>query len=169
MEKELKRTGVPDNRDVDSVYPGKERLASGAVAVLECFQRIPCNPCATCCPRKAIKAFHDINDLPIIDWEKCNGCAICVANCPGLAIFVIDENYSPTEALLKLPYEFVPLPRAGDEVKVLNRAGQEVGVGRVVRVQNPPSFDRTAVVHLAVLKELAREVRFFILGGAEGE
>ena len=169
MDKTLKRTGVPDKGDLDLVYPTKERLASGAVAVLECFQTIPCNPCATCCPRQAIRPFQDINDLPVIDWKKCNGCAVCVANCPGLAIFVVDENYSETEALLKLPYEFVPLPKAGDLVKALNRDGQEVGGGRIVRVQNPPSFDRTAVIHLAVPKELAREVRFFILGGAARE
>lgn len=169
MDKALKRTGVPDNNDLDAVYPSRERLCKGAVAVLECFQNIPCNPCATCCPRQAIKAFHDINDLPVIDWDKCNGCAICVANCPGLAIFVIDENYSPTEALLKLPYEFVPLPRAGNAVQALNRAGEVICAGRIVRVQNPPSFDRTAVVHIAVPKELAQEVRFFSLGGAADE
>lgn len=169
MDKTLKRTGVPDNNDLDSVYPPKARLANGACAVLECFQNIPCNPCATCCPRQAIKAFHDINDLPVIDWDKCNGCAVCVANCPGLAIFVMDEDYSPTEALLKLPYEFVPLPRPGDKVEARSRAGEVVGVGRVVRVQNPPSFDRTAVVHIAVPKEIAREVRFFSLGGEADE
>jgi len=166
LDKSLRSTGVPDDNTLAEVYPSRERLGKGAVAVLECFQNIPCNPCATCCPRQAIKAFADLNDLPVIDWDKCNGCAICVANCPGLAIFVIDENYSPTEALLKLPYEFVPLPRAGDTVQALNRAGEAIGAGRVVRVQNPPSFDRTAVVHIAVPKELAREVRFFSLGGA---
>jgi Fe-S-cluster-containing hydrogenase component 2 len=169
MDKALKRTGVPDDDDLLAVYPSRERLTKGAVAVLECFQNIPCNPCATCCPRQAIKAFHDINDLPDIDWDKCNGCAICVANCPGLAIFVIDENYSPTEALLKLPYEFVPLPRVGEKVQALNRAGEVVGTGQIVRVQNPPRFDRTAVVHMAVPKELAREVRFFTLGGEADE
>lgn len=165
MDDTLRRTGVPDKDAVQAVYPTKDRLERGAVAILECFQNIPCNPCATCCPRRAIKAFLDINDLPVIDWEKCNGCAVCVANCPGLAIFVVDENYSPTEALIKLPYEFVPLPTVGSLVQAMNRAGEVVGTAPVVRVQNPPSFDRTAVVHIAVARELAREVRFFALGG----
>jgi len=169
MDNALKRTGVPDDNDLKGVYPDEKRLADGAAAILECFQAIPCNPCATCCPRHAIRSFQDINDLPVIDWEKCNGCAVCVANCPGLAIFVVDESFSATEALLKLPYEFAPLPQAGDVVKALNRCGQEVGAGRIVRVQNPPSFDRTAVVHLAVPKKLAREVRFFIPGGTADE
>lgn len=161
----LKKTGIPESIDILKAYPSIERLQQGGVAILECFQNIPCNPCATSCPRKAIKEFEDINDLPVIDHHKCNGCAICVANCPGLAIFVVDESFGTHEALIKLPYEFLPLPEEGALVDAVNRAGEVVGQARVVRVQNPPSFDRTAVIHVAVPKALAREVRFIGVGG----
>jgi len=160
----LKSTGVPSSSELQCIMPSKERLAAGPVAIIECFQEIPCNPCATSCPQGAIKPFADINDLPNFDPALCNGCAICVANCPGLAIFVVDESYSDEAALIKMPYEFVPLPEAGAIVGLLDRSGQQVGLGKVVRVQNPPRFDRTAVVHVEVPKELAKEVRFLALG-----
>lgn len=161
----LKSTGVPTATDLAQVYPSEERLAQGPVAIIECFQRIPCNPCATACRRGAILPFADINDRPQLNVERCNGCALCVANCPGLAIFVLDMTYSEHEALLKLPYEFLPLPEPGDMVTALNRAGAVVGEGRVIQVQNPPAFERTAIIHLAVAKELAHEVRNIVVEG----
>ncbi|NLY54522.1 MAG: 4Fe-4S dicluster domain-containing protein [Firmicutes bacterium] len=161
----LKKTGIPTQADLQEVYPRPERLAQGPVAVIECFQRIPCNPCATACQRGAIQPFEDINDRPQLDVDRCNGCALCVASCPGLAIFVVDETYSEDQALIKLPYEFLPLPQEGKIVAALNRAGEKVGEGIVVRVQNPPAFDRTAVIHLAVPRELASDVRNILVEG----
>ena len=155
----LKKTGIPTSEDLASVLPSSERLGKGAVAIIECFQNIPCNPCATVCPRGAIAAFSDINDRPEIVHDKCNGCAICVANCPGLAIFVVDEQHRPGLAMVKLPYEQYPLPERGQAVEALNRAGEVVCEGTVILIQNPRSFDRTAVVHVEVPKQLAQSVR----------
>ena len=159
----LKSTGIPTKQDLQRIYPSAERLARGPVAIIECFQRIPCNPCATACTRGAILPFEDINNQPQLNAEHCTGCALCVASCPGLAIFVLDITYSEEEALIKLPYEYLPLPRVGATVKALNRAGEVVGQGTVIKVQTPPAFDRTAVIHLAVAKTLAHEVRNIVV------
>lgn len=153
------KTGVPTEEDLQKVAPSAERLAKGPVAVIECFQRIPCNPCYTACKRGAIKEFRDINDLPEIDHDLCNGCGLCVSKCPGLAIFIIDETYSEKEALVKLPYEFVPLPKEGDTVKAMDREGRVVGEARVVKIQNGKYEDRTPVISVAVPKELSMVVR----------
>ncbi|NPV43310.1 MAG: 4Fe-4S binding protein [Firmicutes bacterium] len=153
------KTGVPTKEDLQKVAPSAERLAKGPVAVIECFQRIPCNPCYTACKRGAIKEFRDINDLPEIDHDLCNGCGLCVSKCPGLAIFIIDETYSENEALVKLPYEFVPLPKEGDTIKGLDREGRVVGEARVVKIQNSKYEDRTPVISVAVPKELSMVVR----------
>lgn len=155
----LKRTGIATAEDVKSVTPSDERLQQGPVAIIECFQKIPCNPCSTACPRNAIKEMTDINDKPEIIAEKCNGCAICVSKCPGLAIFVVDATYGDNEALVKLPWEFTPLPKKGDEVVTLNRAGETVGKGRVVMIQDSKFFDRTRIIHLVVPKTDMMEVR----------
>ncbi|HZW49338.1 MAG TPA: 4Fe-4S binding protein, partial [Bacillota bacterium] len=127
---------------------------------IECFQKIPCNPCATSCPFGAIERENDINELPVINWEKCSGCGICVANCPGLAIFVIDLS-KPDQAVVKLPYEFLPLPAVDEVVTALGRDGAPLGDAKVLRVQDGKAQDRTRLVWLEVEKNIAMQVRNF--------
>lgn len=131
----------------------------GGYAVIECPKRIPCNPCATSCPVKAVLLFEDINDLPSIDYSKCTGCGLCVARCPGLACFVIDLTYgNHQQALIKMPYEMLPVPVKGQRVRCLDRQGMQVADGIVVDVKEPWK-DRTRVVSLAIPRELADEIR----------
>jgi Fe-S-cluster-containing hydrogenase component 2 len=152
-------TGIPTEEQIASAKPTAERLAKGPVAVVECFQEIPCNPCATSCSTGAIQPFADINDLPRIDWELCNGCTRCVGFCPGLAIFIVDETYSESESLVKIPWEFSYLPETGEEVAGLNREGREVARVRVVRIQPSPRKNRAHILWLAVPKDKAFEIR----------
>lgn len=157
---QLAQTGAAAPPDLEPVTPSAERLARGPVAVVECFQRIPCDPCAGACKKGAIAPFGDINDLPAVDHERCDGCGACISRCPGLAIFVVDES-GPGAAVVRLPYEFSPLPRAGDEVTALDREGRPVAAGRVARVQSARALDRTAVVWLEVPRGLGMAVRHF--------
>ena len=157
----LEKTGIPTKEDIAGVTPSAERRGRGPVAVIECYQGIPCNPCYTSCRFGAIKEFEDINDRPELDFDKCTGCGQCVVNCPGLSIFKVDESNSHKEALIKMPYEFLPLPEEGNFVTALNREGAPVCRARVVKVQNAKHQDRTPVVTLAVPKEYSMEVRFF--------
>ena len=105
----LIQTGIPDKEAIEAVTPNETRFLKGAVAIAECFQKIPCNPCTKACVKKAIHIEPDINETPKIDFDVCNGCGACMLKCPGLAIFIVDKTYSPTEALVKLPFEFLPL------------------------------------------------------------
>ena len=149
--------GIPTNEDLQAVAPAPGRLQQGPVAVIECFQQIPCNPCAEACPRGAITMPGSISERPLFDEAKCNGCGICVTRCPGLAIFVIDYDWSPVAALLKIPYEFSPLPVSGEVVEAIDRAGKPVGAATVQRVQQ--QANRTTVPWLAVDKTIAMDVR----------
>lgn len=135
------------------------RYEKGPVAVIECIQEIPCNPCETACKQNAIKIGQPITTLPVLDEDACTGCGVCIAKCPGLAIFLVDKTYSATEATVSFPYEYTPLPEKDEVVEAVNRAGQIVCKGKVVKVLNPKSFDRTPVVTLAIMKEYADDVR----------
>lgn len=153
--------GIPTPEDVNAILPPEERLAKGPVAIAECFQNIPCDPCYHSCKQGAIKEFSDINERPQVLFDKCNGCGSCMSRCPGLAIFVVDATYAEQEALVKIPYEFLPVPEVNETVITINRAGMEVGEGKVVRVQNSKVQDCTAIIWLAVPKDLMMEVRHF--------
>lgn len=141
--------------------PPAEAMARGPVAVIECFQDIPCNPCEAACPRGAIRIGEPITNLPHLLPERCHGCGRCVPACPGQACFVVNMAYSAEEATIMLPYEYLPLPEVGQEVAGVNRLGRAVCRARVLRVLAPPKFNRTAVVQVAVPKAYAMEVRAF--------
>ncbi len=153
------KTGILDLENI--VIPPEDRRKKGRVIMIECVQKIPCNPCSEVCPRQAITIEGEIINIPKVDFDKCNGCGICIANCPGLAIFSVDESMGDEWAEVGIPYEFKPLPEISENVDLVNRAGNVIGRGTVKKVINPKSFDRTAVVYLKVPKSLSLEVRFF--------
>ncbi len=159
----LATTGVPSRDDLAKVTPPAERRAKGPVVMVECFQRIPCDPCHHSCRSGAIKEFADINDLPEVDWDKCTGCGLCVAACPGLAIFVVDETVSETECLVAMPYEFTPLPAKGETVDVTDRGGVVLGKGTVERVIPGRKPAGTPVVWVKAAREYSLVVRGFRL------
>ena len=161
----LQETGILTKEDIQKVTPLNERFAKGPVVIVECFQEIPCNPCVDACNRGAITKQRDINDLPKVDFSKCNGCGLCIAQCPGLAIFVVDKTYSGSHAVVRIPYEFVPVPEKGQYACGLDRAGEEKGWFEVVRVMNGGPKNKTTTLWLAVPQELAMEVRSIKIGG----
>ena len=151
--------GIPTNDDLAKVTPSEERFAEGPVAIVECFQEIPCDPCLKACSRGAITKPRDINDLPIVDVSLCNGCGLCISLCPGLAIFVVDKTYSEELALVKLPFEYVPVPQVGQYVAALDRAGKELGLFEVIKVTSGGKKNKTYTISLVVPKVLAMEIR----------
>lgn len=146
---EYERTGVLSEDDLD--LPSKEQLRQG-VAIVECVQEIPCNPCVDACPTDAI-SMEDINVPPRVDYEACIGCGKCVAICPGLACFVV--KLEGDHALVTLPYEMLPLPEEGDHVAALNRQGEQVGDAIVREVREGD----TPVITVEVSPEHAMQVR----------
>ena len=84
----IEKTGVAPLELIKSKFPTMEVLLKPK-AIIECYQQIPCNPCETSCPTHAITIGEDINQIPIIDFDKCTGCSICARVCPGLAISIV--------------------------------------------------------------------------------
>ncbi len=148
--KKYEKTGVLSIRNLR--LPTDDHLKKG-VAIIECVQEIPCNPCVAICPVNAI-SMESINDLPKIDFNKCTGCKRCVGICPGLAIFVV--KIKEDKALITLPYEFLPAPKVGDIVTALDREGKSRGDAKVIKVNRE---GKTIVITIEVPKDLAMEVR----------
>ncbi|HPX00188.1 MAG TPA: 4Fe-4S binding protein [Sedimentibacter sp.] len=107
----FEKTGIPSMEMIMEKFPSIERINKGAVAVIECYKEIPCNPCETACKFDAIKVGEDINNIPRLNSGNCTGCGICLSKCPGLAIMIVDGSKSETTVEVKIPYEFLPLPR----------------------------------------------------------
>jgi Fe-S-cluster-containing hydrogenase component 2 len=139
--------------------PSDERRSKGPYVVIECPEKIPCDPCVDACPQKAISMPGSMIELPQVDYEKCTGCLVCIPRCPGLAIFVIDETPAD-HAIIYIPYELIPRPKKGDTAVGLDRMGQERCEVNIVKVIDSPKFDHCAVIGLSVPKNLAGEIRF---------
>lgn len=151
-----RRTGVVELEELArlNMLPPEERLRRGPAAVLECPEMIPCNICVPYCPTRAIR-MERLIDLPVVDWERCTGCGMCVAVCPGLAAFVVDLSGEDCD-YVTVPHELLPVPRVGEEVILLSRRGERIGRGTVVRAWER---NRTYVVTVRVPKGLGMEVR----------
>lgn len=164
----LKVSGIAQPKDWQAKLPEDSRRGTGPYVVFECFQEIPCDPCEKACPRNAVVIGENINSIPCIDYGLCNGCGICISRCPGLAIFVVDEDYAPGFGKVMIPWEYRPLPEKGSQVTAVGRDGQEVCPAEVLEVRNVKNQDRTAVIGLKVPVEFVNVVRGIKLGG-EGD
>lgn len=154
-------TGVPSKEELENCpgRPSQERMLKGKAACIECVQQIPCNPCEGICKFGAIEIGDQITNLPVLKEELCTGCGLCVANCPGLAITVIDKSFSETEASIQFPFEYLPLPEIGDSVDAVNRKGQAVCKGYILNVKKLKTFDGTTVITMKVPLDYIDEVR----------
>ena len=148
--KDYEKTGVLTLQDLN--VPTDEQLKKG-VAVIECVQEIPCNPCVDVCPVNAISMEH-LNAPPHVDYEKCIGCGQCVAICPGLAIFLVTIRNN--KALVTLPYEMLPLPRKGTKVTALDRRGKATGTAIVTKLVKQMD---TVIITAEVAQNQAMNVR----------
>ncbi|MDF2655383.1 MAG: FAD-dependent pyridine nucleotide-disulfide oxidoreductase, partial [Bacillota bacterium] len=159
----LLRTGFLTEDEIFR-YPGVKKI-KGIHPVIECSQNIPCNPCQDACARKCIKVGERITSLPVVDEEvSCSGCGMCVAACSGQCIFLVDEEFEEDYATVVIPYEFLPLPRAGEKGIALDRSGKELCDAEVVGVKSLTAFDKTSLLTIKVSKEMSMRARFYKKG-----
>jgi NADPH-dependent 2,4-dienoyl-CoA reductase/sulfur reductase-like enzyme/Fe-S-cluster-containing hydrogenase component 2 len=140
-------------------YPSLNRIKEGAVACIECVQEIPCNPCVEACPYGAITIDKDITGIPRLDEDKCKGCGLCITQCPGQAIFLIDYKYSKKKGSISFPFEFLPHPDIGSVVDAVNRQGEVVTKAEIIKIDDKKIYDKTPIVTITVPKEYIHQVR----------
>lgn len=82
--------------------------------------------------------------------------------CPGLAIFLlrVEEDCG----YITLPYEFLLIPKVGDQVATLDREGKVLGKSKVIWVLAPQRNDGTALVTIQVPKKWLLDARAIRLG-----
>ncbi|MBF0543623.1 MAG: 4Fe-4S ferredoxin [Candidatus Riflebacteria bacterium] len=155
----LKSDGIPSYEELQTVLPPPERFAKGPVAIIECFQDIPCDPCVSSCPKHAIVMKSGITDRPRLEANLCVGCTLCVNCCPGLAVFVVDMTHSEKAATLTLPYECLPVPKVGEIVMGLDRSGKPVCEVKVLKVSTNKKYEKTWAITIELPKTQAMEIR----------
>lgn len=134
----------------------------GIHPVMECTQNIPCNPCQDACAKGCISIGENITSLPVVKNDvKCIGCGMCVASCSGQAIFLVDEDTGDGYGTVTLPYEFLPLPEAGEKGIALGRDGKMVCEAEVVNVRSAKAFDHTNLLTIKVPSDMTMKARFY--------
>lgn len=131
--------------------------------VIECTQNIPCNPCQSACHKGCISIGKHMTSLPIsVSESECINCGMCVASCPGQAIFLVEEHED--FGLVTLPYEFLPLPVKGDRGVALGRDGCVLCEAEIVNVRSVKAYDHTALVTMKVPAAYVDRARFYKKG-----
>jgi Fe-S-cluster-containing hydrogenase component 2 len=155
----LKNDGIITYEELKACLPPENRYEKGPVAIIECLQDIPCDPCVLACPVKAIEMKEGITTRPNLNFDKCTGCGVCVPKCPGLAIFIVNKKAENEKANLTMSYELLPLPEKNQEVIALDRSGKDVCKAKVVKVLNPVAFDKTATVTIEIPSNKIHDIR----------
>ncbi|MFZ5974114.1 MAG: FAD-dependent oxidoreductase [Bacillota bacterium] len=152
-------------------FPGANGYKKkGIHPVIECTQNIPCNPCQDACAKGCIVVGKNITSLPVVSEQaQCTGCGMCVASCPGQAIFLIDEDYAKGFSAVSLPYELLPLPKTGDRGVALDRSGKSLCPAEIVAVKTAKAMDETAILTMKVPAEMSSKARFFRLEGVSDD
>jgi thioredoxin reductase/Fe-S-cluster-containing hydrogenase component 2 len=134
----------------------------GVLPVFHCDQEIPCDPCASICPKGLI--FIDPKDIRRVptftgDATVCIGCEKCISICPGLAITLVDYRKEPENPVVAIPFEFnYEAIKEKETVTLLDTEGEVLGDYEVVKVEQVPSRDHTIIVKVRAPRQVARRI-----------
>lgn len=126
--------------------------------VIHCYEEIPCNPCVTSCPKKAIKlSGSTIMSTPYFDGD-CIGCFKCLVTCPGLAITIVDKREDEENLIVWIPVELNSNKISkGSLVYATDEDGNICGEFNIFDIRNF-KVDKTLAVALKVSSELAEKI-----------
>jgi len=148
------------SRPGKAVHREPPPVEEGVMPVFHCEQEVPCNPCTSVCPEKAIRTERDaITGLPYqVEGVACKGCLACVAICPGLAITLVDFRRDSEFPTVTLPYEIRrELVEKGQRVPVTDRDGAILGYYEVLRVvANRKRYPGTLLVQVKMERAAAK-------------
>ena len=74
--------------------------------LIDCPERIACDVCAVVCDREVILIRQAVTNRPeVVNEGNCRNCGLCVAHCPGQAIFLMSDTGPDGQCRITLPYE----------------------------------------------------------------
>ncbi len=139
------------------------RIAAPAAAgkripVIRCRERIACDPCVGKCPAGAIVKTDGPGSPPRLEAERCTGCGLCAASCPGQAITLVGASAADKSAAVTVPFERCPLPELGQTWTGVSETGAPVCGVLVERIEERAAYDGTALVTVRAPRERAAEI-----------
>ncbi|MDD3049653.1 MAG: FAD-dependent oxidoreductase, partial [Candidatus Cloacimonetes bacterium] len=162
---------IPDSwyqkAEILKKHPGKfidyqkVRKEKGVMPVIHCLQEIPCNPCSTSCPTKAIRMDGDpILGFPRFDGN-CIGCGQCVAICPGLAITLVDYRKDEDNPTVTMPYEIMNHKLSiGDSLQVVDITGNPLAELQIDSISDNKK-NKMQLIKIKSPAELAHKIAGF--------
>jgi NAD-dependent dihydropyrimidine dehydrogenase PreA subunit len=137
------------------------RDATGSpTVVIECPERIACDVCEIVCRSGVISLEGSSINIPrIVRQENCTACGLCVAHCPGHAVFLIDTARPDGNAKVTVAFELPNPPMPGARVQAVDANGARAGEATVVGVRVSRSYNGTRLLELSVSRDIAGSVR----------
>jgi len=131
--------------------------------VMHCRQEIPCDPCASVCPKNLIQIDpENIRGLPefcSLDGQNCIACERCVAVCPGLAITLVDFRKDLENPTVSIPLEFSQeFIKIGDKVPVTDVEGNVLANVPVTHIREMRQFSHTLIIRVKAPSEIATKI-----------
>jgi Fe-S-cluster-containing hydrogenase component 2 len=129
--------------------------------LINCLQKIPCNPCVKICPNNCINIKGDLMNIPEFSGN-CTGCSLCVAICPGLAITLIDMRIDKNYPLVTLPCELnCDLILKDNKYDLTDIQGNIIGNGIIESIKENRLFKKTRLVTFKTDKKTALKTAGF--------
>jgi NAD-dependent dihydropyrimidine dehydrogenase PreA subunit len=128
--------------------------------VIDCPERIACDVCAAVCARGVIAIGDPITNRPTLnDEENCAQCGLCVAGCPGQAIFLVGESDAEGRCQVTLPYELSEDIVSQRFLQAVDNLGRSIGSAKLIRIRRDLKFNKTSLLEISVSQKVAAAVR----------
>ncbi|OHD24367.1 MAG: hypothetical protein A2V99_14720 [Spirochaetes bacterium RBG_16_67_19] len=128
--------------------------------LIDCPERIACDVCAVVCDREVILIRQAVTNRPeVVNEGNCRNCGLCVAHCPGQAIFLMSDTGPDGQCRITLPYELDEAAAWRQDLLAVDNRGNPLGPARLIRVLRSERFNNTCLLEVSVSGSIASQVR----------
>lgn len=117
-------------------FSGVPKNINQQKASIECIETIECNLCENECPESAIKISRQTSTPTFLVEDACTACGKCISICPSKTPVLLKN--AKKESTIEISF-YCPTSLTfskGSTVELLNRRGENIGLGRTVLLEN---------------------------------